>query len=185
MLAATDLDPVSISTSSMDSAVLHDPAEARGRRLLIGLPAGAPLVAAILAPAEPPVDQRLIRIEVDADHVAADVQQGAMIEVLAVVDAAQGTTQIGRQGQLVTVGIATVVDMTWASSGGASRGGSDTAPPPRAAPGASLLIVALRCDVALARRIIWAEIYSRALRIAARSPAEPSTPAGIPVAASP
>jgi Flp pilus assembly protein CpaB len=179
ILTAADLEAVPVSTSAMDSAVLHDPQQARGRRLLISLPVGAPVVAAALGPPGPPPGQRLIRVAVDLDHLAADVQVGAVVEVLAVADTGSGTQSNPRPRHVVVVGVATVVDVVWSTAGSAgSARASDSAPPSRASPSASTVVVALRCAAAVARDVIAAEIDSRAVRLVARSVDEPAPAPG-------
>lgn len=174
-LANDDLRVVDTPASSLDGAEIHRVEDARGRRLLIAMPAGAPILAVMLTSQPPPIGRRMIRLSVDSAHVAPDIQTGADVEVLAASDASSNVGQPA--GRIVDVGTCVVTDTSSTAAQGSSRALVDRPSPAPSRISDSAVSVGLDCEVAVARDVIWAEIYARALRILARSPGDPAPPA--------
>jgi Flp pilus assembly protein CpaB len=141
----TDAD-VSVDRMAVGSSFLNALREAVGRRAAVALPAGVPLVdAMLLDPAAPQPGHRLVRISVDASSLPVAPVVGQLVDVVAAI----ANDQSGA-GHLVIVTTAKVV---------AVAGGGLT----------------LDVDAVGAARLLWAESFAKSLRVLARPPGDDST----------
>ena len=145
-------------------SVLHAVREAVGRRVALALPAGTPLVAALLIDSQAPQPgHRLVRLHVDAGGLPSGLRADDLVDVVAAVADAQGGG-----GRVVTVASGRVVSAT---ADGA------TSSSPASPPGVALL---LSTDVVAAGRLLWAEAFAKSLQVLAR-PLGDTAPAALDV----
>src|SRR4029077_18487183 len=116
--AAGDAEPRQVGADAALTGSLRSPAQVAGRRLLVSVPAGSPLLAPMLAPPGPAPGRRTVVIVVDADHVDPRLAPGADADVVAAVDGD------GHSGSFSAVAAARVVSVTTAGDA-ATRSASE------------------------------------------------------------
>ena len=143
-LGADDLAVASLPVGSAAPAgLVHALGSAVGRRVAVGLPAGVPLLDAVLLDDDAPAPgHRLVRIQLDQGLLPPGLQPGEVVDVVAAEAADQSAI-----GRLATVATGRVV----ALSGGT---------------------LTVDVDVAAADRLLWAESFAKALRVLARPPVD-------------
>jgi hypothetical protein len=135
VVAAADVTVVTLPASSLDGAWVRDGATVVGRRTLVALPSGAPVLAAELTDA-PALAHRLVAVEVTAADAAA-ASLGDDVDIAA-INPDDGTARVVATGRLMASDSGTV---------------------------ASARTVTLDCAAAEALAVVAAEAPGRALHL--------------------
>jgi hypothetical protein len=144
VVAPPDVSALSVPAAGALAGLAHSLGEVLARRVVLAVPSGTLLQAAMLT-AGPPVatGHRLARLTMDAASLAGDIAAGIDVDVLAAMsssDAADGG------GRVVTVATARVVGLS-------TSGPSST--------------LTLDCDASAASRVLWAQTFAKAVRVLA------------------
>lgn len=161
-LSADDVEARVVPAATLPGSFVSA-AQVVGRRLLVTLPPGTPLLAPMLGPASGRAGSRTVVVVTDGDHIDPGIAPGAQVDVIAAVDGD------GHGGAVTPVAVAEVVRVAPAA-GSPSRSTAD-----RSAGSAGATAVTLDCDDASALRVVWAESYARSLRLLIRDPAATSS----------
>jgi Flp pilus assembly protein CpaB len=174
LLGAADLRMAAMPTPPGDDWVLRQLDEARGRRLLIGVPSGVPLGRSMLSgAAEVEPGRRSLRVVVDANHLDPGLRPGSNADVLVAVDAAGASGAPGSvdRARVLAIAVARVIAVEPAGAAAGAGRGADGAVDRDHTQGVSA-VVTLDCDAVSGVRMIWAESYARSIRIVARPAGE-------------
>jgi hypothetical protein len=174
LVSTSDLIQESVPASAIASAGLTR-AQAVGRRLLVGVPAGSLLTAPMLSAAgQHAAGVRDIRLVLDALHVAPSVGPGQEAELVSIAAPTGADTRPPRAEVVAIVHVVDLSALTPPSNGGSvdQLGGS-----PRASDtthgGQSSVVVTLTCETACALRVALAVDSSHSLRLFAHPPGDP------------
>ena len=152
-LTVADLRSVRVAASAVTATVLSEPGTVTGRRLRVAVPAGTPLLAALLADGgSGEAVPRLVPLTIAADRLAPHLLAGAEVDVVAAEPAA--ATAAGGRVELVGWGRLLSVD-SHPSSLGTAPGGLD-------------VTLVLACDESTAMHLLWAQAFTRSLTVVSR-----------------
>ncbi len=157
VLTSADLrmQPVPAGVSAVLGLLVSE-GEAVGHRVVVALPTGTPLVAALLSAAEEASPgHRAVRLRVDAASVPPALHADQLVEVMAAV--VDGPAASGR---VVRVATGHVVSVAAASDGGGQAGAAQS-------------VVALDVDPMGAERLLWAQSFAKALSLLAVPAGDP------------
>ena len=157
VLAPADLELRAAGLEAGAPGVLRSPAGLSGRRLLVTVPGGTPVLVPMLGPPLAPADRRTVVVAVDRAHLDPGLAVGAAVDVIAAVDGDH------HGGSVSAVATAVVVSVTPAADPPATSG------PTAERAGGPAVAVALDCDAVQALRIVWAESFARGLRLLVRA----------------
>lgn len=153
-LAAGDVRLIRVPASTVTAALSGNVGSVLGRRLLVSLAAGTPLIPAMMGmPSDGHPAQRLIPLNVSADHLAPQLAAGTEVDVVA-ADPAPGA---GPGGRVEVVGWGRLVAL-------GSRVEAASADPN----GGSDRVLLLACDEGVAMRLLWAQAFAHSLTVVAR-----------------
>jgi hypothetical protein len=178
IVQASDVTVASIPAGGSLSAVAHGIADVAGRRLVVGLPAGSPILGALLADARS-LDpaRRVVRLSMPPENMAPGVGRSSDVEVVASEDGGGGAASASMR----RIGVVAVCRVLEVDTGGAAAASSAPASSAlrtgeAASTGRGAAEATLDCAAGDALRVLWAVDFAHTLRLVAH-PAGPTPPA--------